>query len=348
MRSINVHVKESKMLIFTLILLMLNTFLLTIGINILKQDGQVVMNDLNTKKQFAEEIVEYNQRLAQKLNVDKRTKVKETLSRFHYEINLVSSSEELYKVIQANGRSVQETILREYENQQRDMVIALINSDPKIRNTYSKKNITISFDPESGVVVEPENSVEESTYQKISEIAYQGDIITRQSIEIEVAEGQAKLAVPHNPLDHITTLTSELDALRTILYETRVSAGFAELTGPGIIVKLYDAEDGHTSETIVHDSDIRDIVNELFIIGAQGIAIGDKRLIATSSIRCVGPTIQVNYQSVPVNPVVIKAVGDPESLESGLDIFNIIFNLYGGLRMEIEKVDNLTLPAYSN
>lgn len=348
MRSINVHVKESKMLIFALILLIMNTFLLVIGVNIINKDNQGVVNDLNIKKQFAEEILEYNQRLAQKLDVDKRSKVRETLSSFLYEINLASSSDELFAVIQSSGRSVQETILREYENLQRDKVIAIINSDLKIRSCVSKKNITVLFDPESGVLVEPEDSVEESTYEKLLEITHEGDVISRQSIEIEVSDGQAKPLVAHNPLDHIAALTSELDALRTTLYETKAAAGFAELNGPGVIVKIYDAEDGHTSESIVHDSNIRDIVNELFIIGARGIAIGDKRLTATSSIRCVGPTIQVDYQSVPVNPVVIKAVGDPESLESGLDIYNIFFKLYGGLRMEVEKVDNLNLPAYSN
>lgn len=349
MKSINVHVKESKLLIFALIFLILNTVLLTIGVNYLKADGfGADSEELDIKKQFAEELVEYNQRLAQKLDVDTRTKVRETLSRFHYEISLASSSDDLFKVILDSGRNVQETILREYENYQQDLILALINQDPGIKNTESKRNMTVTFDQESGLVVEPVTMLEEATLEKISEVAFQAEFTPRQTLELEVEKGQARPIVPFNPADHIDSLTSELDSIRTSLYDTRVAAGFTELSGPGVIIKIYDAEDGHTSETIVHDSDIRDIVNELNTIGAKGIAIGGQRLTATSSIRCVGPVIRVNDESIPVNPVVIKAVGNPEVLASGLDVFSIVFDFYGGLKLEIEKVDSVNLPAYSS
>ncbi len=349
MKSINVHVKESKLLIFALILLFLNTVLLTIGVNRLGRDGlEAAPEDLDIKKHFAEELVDYNQRLAQKLDVDRRTKVRETLSHFHYEISLASSRDELFKVILASGRNVQETILREYENYQQDLILALISQDPIIQSTGSRKNITFKFDQDQELAVEPEEMLEEKTLQKISEIVFQAEFTPRQDLEIEVEEGQVRPVVPFNPYDHIDSLTRELDSIRTTLYDTRVAAGLAELNGPGVIIRIYDAEEGHTSETIVHDKDIRDIVNELNTIGAKGVAIGNQRITATSSIRCVGPVIRVNDESIPVNPVVIRAVGDPEVLASGLDLFSIILDVYGGLKLEIEKVDDLRLPAYSS
>lgn len=347
MRSINVQVKESKLLVFTIILLMLNTILLTIGINIMKAEGVNAPDDLDIKKQFAMELVDYNERLAQKLEVDNRSEVRETLSRFHYDINLASNTDELFKTILSEGRGVQETIIREYENYQQDIILAAINQDSRIKNTVSRQNMKIEFDGEEGLIIDPEDMIEEETRERLSQLVFQKDFTPRQTLELEIEDGQAKVAVPFNPLEHIQSLTREIDSLRTDLYETRVEAGYEELTGPGLLIQIFDADDGHTEDTIVHDSDIRDIVNELFTIGAKGIAIGDQRLTTTSSIRCVGPTIRVNDQSIPVNPVVIKAVGDPEVLASGLDIFTIIFDMYGGLRLEIEKVDSLTLPAYS-
>ena len=347
MRSINIQVKESKLLIFTIILLILNTILLTLGINFIKAEGGSSPDNLDIKKQFALELVDYNERLAQKLEIDNRTEVRETLSRFHYEITLATSTDELFKTILSDGRGVQETIIREYENYQQDIVLAVVNQDPKINNTVSRKSMKIDFDDEEGVIIDPEDMIEDTTREKISELAFQQDFTPRQRLELEIEEGQAKVAVPFNPLEHIQSLTREIDSLRASLYEVRVEAGHEELTGPGVLINIYDADDGHTEDTIVHDSDIRDIVNELFTIGAEGIAVGDQRLTTTSSIRCVGPTIRVNDESIPVNPVVIKAVGNPEALASGLDIFTIIFDMHGGLRLEIEKVDKLTLPSYS-
>ena len=48
-----------------------------------------------------------------------------------------------------------------------------------------------------------------------------------------------------------------------------------------------------------------------------------------------------------MNPVVIQAIGDPDVLASGLDIIRITLQVSRELRFEIEKTDNLTLPAYT-
>jgi len=69
---------------------------------------------------------------------------------------------------------------------------------------------------------------------------------------------------------------------------------------------------------VVQDKDVRDVVNELYAAGAQGIEVGGQRLVATSSIRSAGPQILVNQNSIPVNPVVIKAVGDRRCLRAVL------------------------------
>lgn len=347
MKTIHVHVKENKLLFFSVILLILNTLLLTIGINLLRPLEGNLSDNLNEKKVFAEEIVVYNSELAQKLEVDKRPRVIEVLSRFYYEINLASGSEELYKVILSNGRNVQETILREYESQQQEIILSLVNQDSRVRNSNAKLNITITYDFESGIQVEPENIFEEETLNEISMTAFQSDVSPRQIIELELENGQVKPVATHNPLDHINILTNELNSLRNLLYETRVAAGLAEMSGEGIIIRVYDAENGHTSDSIVHDSDIRDLVNELFNSEAKGVAVGDQRMITTSHIRCVGSTIRVNDNAIPVNPVTIKAVGNPDVLASALDIISAYFEIVNGPRIEIEKVDKLTLPGYS-
>ncbi|UNC93125.1 DUF881 domain-containing protein [Candidatus Contubernalis alkaliaceticus] len=348
MKTLTVHVKENKLLLFAIFLLILNTFLLTIGINFLRPVQSEISDNLSSKKLLAEEIVQYNRRQAEKLEVDQRPRVMETLSRFYYDIELATGNEELYKIILSNARTVQETISREYESYQQELILSLINKDSKIREIKSNLNVTITYDFETGIIVEPEGVIEEKTLEEINKTAFQSDFSPRQIIEIEVENGQGKPVATHNPLDQVNVLTNELNSLRNILYETRVAAGLAEMTGAGIIIRLYDKENGQTSEEIVHDTDIRNLVHELFNSDAQGVAVGDQRIIATSHIRCVGSIIRVNDESIPVNPVVIKAVGNPEILVGGMTLIKSQLEIRYGLRMDIEKVDNLTLPAYSD
>ena len=156
-----------------------------------------------------------------------------------------------------------------------------------------------------------------------------------------------RFAVPYNPVEHIQSLSDELDALRVKHHELRVATGLAEMSGEGIVIHLYDKVGGTTTASIIHDTDIRDVVNELFASGAQGVSVGGERLIVTSSIRCTGPLIKVNDKLISVNPVEIQAVGDPNLLVSGLDIIRSTMELKRGLRFEITRSDSLQLPAYA-
>jgi hypothetical protein len=53
----------------------------------------------------------------------------------------------------------------------------------------------------------------------------------------------------------------------------------------------------------------------------------------------------VDQQPIPVNPVVIRAVGDPTLLESSPELIKNSLKPWG-IQVEIEKQDNLTLSAF--
>ena len=60
------------------------------------------------------------------------------------------------------------------------------------------------------------------------------------------------------------------------------------------------------------------IVNALKIAGAEAISINDERIINMSDIVDISSTfIKVNGQRI-LSPYIIKAIGDPAYLESGL------------------------------
>ena len=99
-------------------------------------------------------------------------------------------------------------------------------------------------------------------------------------------------------------------------------AGDTALHGPGVIVTVDDSKKvskpGENQNLyLIHDDDLLRIINELRASGAEGIAINEERLIAVSEIRCAGPTLSVNNNRF-APPYVIRAIGDPKSLETAL------------------------------
>lgn len=140
-------------------------------------------------------------------------------------------------------------------------------------------------------------------------------------------------------------LKADYDSLRRALEEARDIAGLSALEGSGVIVRAYDAEGGYTWDKIVHDRDIRDIVNLLFDAGARGIEVGGERLVTRSSIRCAGPVVLVNNRVVPVDPVVIRAVGEPNVLARALQGIRRDFR-HQGKRLEIVKEEKLAVRGF--
>jgi len=89
------------------------------------------------------------------------------------------------------------------------------------------------------------------------------------------------------------------------------------------------------------------LVNELRAIGAEAISINEVRLIGNSTIRCVGPTIQIDGTPYPP-PYTIKAIGDKNDLEKGLKMAGGMYErmIIGGFKFDISKKDKIEVPMY--
>ena len=129
-------------------------------------------------------------------------------------------------------------------------------------------------------------------------------------------------------------------------------AGMVALSGPGLTVTMNDVKKNNISITgdsaIIHDSDIRTVVNELFASGAEAISINGERLVSTSSIRCVGPTVLVNNTRLSV-PFLITAIGDGKTLEAGLIVKGGVVDTLTpwGIDITIAQHSKVEVPAYS-
>ncbi len=337
---------KNKLQLIILCVLLVNTILIASAYFVFVQRYSGGDSMLTYQRELAHDLADYNQRLAVEYEVIEVPAVREALAEYNYETNLASSSDELIRVIFDQGRRVQETIFKESDNKIQEKLLNVINEDRRVKETDEKTHLFLRIE-EDAVKVYPDQLLESASIQRINYLlssdVYQGS----QNIDIEIKNGTGKLVIPVTMDEQIQALNDDLSSMRLRLHEIRVQAGLSEMVGPGITLLVYDAGEVMDSASIVHDGDIRDLVNELFSAGAQGISVGGQRLTLTSSIRCSGPLIMINYQQIPTNPVTIQAVGDPDLLVSGLSIIKNEMKARRGLEFEINRSGFIKLPAYN-
>ncbi len=104
-------------------------------------------------------------------------------------------------------------------------------------------------------------------------------------------------------------------------------------------------------DVIVHEADVRAVINALWRGGARGIQVMDQRLIATSSVRCVGNTLLLQGRAYSP-PYVITAVGPIKRMRASLrdDAGVSAFRAWSrvvGLGYSADRTGRQTLPAFT-
>ncbi|MDK2926354.1 MAG: hypothetical protein PWR31_44 [Bacillota bacterium] len=154
-------------------------------------------------------------------------------------------------------------------------------------------------------------------------------------------------------LDEVMTKEESVTAgMQEELERVRLMAGLIPLEGPGIVVTLNDstrvAQPGQDPNLfLIHDEDLLKLVNELKAAGAEAVTVNGQRVVASTEIRCAGPTISVNNTRI-APPYVVQAIGDPDGLETAIKMRGGILETvqFWGIQVQIEKKDKLILPAY--
>ena len=143
------------------------------------------------------------------------------------------------------------------------------------------------------------------------------------------------------------------DILLELQY-VNILAGFTEVTGPGIQVILNDKPDYNqftdTEDSIVHDGDIRHVLDLLRNAGAGAFSVNGQRIVNSSYIYCIGPTILCNRQRL-TPPYVIEARGDPSALALAIeqDVMLAIRAAPGiDLVVEVVEVESVAIPAFAD
>jgi uncharacterized protein YlxW (UPF0749 family) len=150
--------------------------------------------------------------------------------------------------------------------------------------------------------------------------------------------------------------TDRLQALKSELDRQALLAGLVPVAGPGVTAVLDDSATqippgADPNAYIIHEHDLRDIVNLLWMAGSEAVAINDERVVGTSSIYCVGSTVMVNNTRLSP-PYTIRAIGNPRVQQDYLRNPSYLHNLKEkqrlyGLRFQVRTMASVKLPAYS-
>ncbi len=110
-----------------------------------------------------------------------------------------------------------------------------------------------------------------------------------------------------------------VDDLNRQLESARIAAGLVALEGTGIVLQLSDSSapppaGANAADYQVSGRDIRAVVEELWLAGADAIAINGERLTALSGITDIGGTILVNSAYL-APPYQIAAIGPTDLFE---------------------------------
>lgn len=347
MYSRKIDLKLSVISIVLVILLFINSFLLfTTFANMQRNKG----SSFSQAKEYALGMIDYHERSAAEWEVLDYSAVQNSLSKFMYEISLSTNTDELTRVVLNRATELQTVIRREAEARQANVILSHITDDPVINSIVGPRRITVTFNSQGEISFNDGDLLSVETKNRITEYILSTPVLYERNLEVEIEGGIAKLVTPRSSEEREQRLKAEADMLKAEIESLRISAGYSSMTSEGIIIRIYDnpsAPLGEISSFIIHDLDVRDIVNELFASGARGIAIDGRRLTTTSSIRCVGPLIHVDFEPISVEPIEIYAAGNPEHLESGLALFFRTQLEPRGIVYEVEVVEQLTLPAYS-
>jgi uncharacterized protein YlxW (UPF0749 family) len=103
-------------------------------------------------------------------------------------------------------------------------------------------------------------------------------------------------------------------------------------------------------DLVIHQSDVQAVVNAVWAAAADGVAIMDQRLIATSAVRCVGNTLLLQGR-IYSPPFVVAAIADASAVRAQLAaspqvaVFQQAVDAYG-LTFTVRERPAVELPAY--
>jgi uncharacterized protein YlxW (UPF0749 family) len=148
-----------------------------------------------------------------------------------------------------------------------------------------------------------------------------------------------------------TSKTSETEEKAANLKVNNMLLGTTNVKGNGITITVKDSQSpvatDDISKYLIHDADLRELVNELSNAGAEAIEINGERIVNSTCITCAGNVISINGAKVS-SPFIIKAIGNQELLYGALTRPGGYIQLLKDqtISTDVKKTNNLQIQKY--
>lgn len=136
------------------------------------------------------------------------------------------------------------------------------------------------------------------------------------------------------------------------LEAARIAAGLIAVSGRGLAFRLEDGTQvGAGLDALVTARDVRVLVEELWLAGAQGIAVNGERVVGSTAVLDIGGSILVNsaYLAPPYTVSVIGPADLYDRLRASVGFVGFVQGRIepAGLRLSVAELDSVDLPAFA-
>lgn len=149
------------------------------------------------------------------------------------------------------------------------------------------------------------------------------------------------------------TITKDLNDR---LERARIAAGLVAMAGPGMVIQLSDSSvpippGSNERDYTVSGQDVQSVVEELWLAGAEGIAVNGERVTVATAVVDIGGSVLVNSAYL-APPYQVSAIGPPDMFDrltrsQGFVDFIRARSETFGIGVGYAVADSVDLPAYA-
>ena len=174
----------------------------------------------------------------------------------------------------------------------------------------------------------------------------------QDGLKARILELRAQIRAIEGEGEGAADLVRQLNAQ---LEQARIAAGLIALTGTGLVLQLEDSRDpvppeGRESDYLVGSRDSRVVVEELWGVGAEAIAVNGERITPTSAVIDIGSSLLVNSAYL-TPPYQVSALGPADlydRLSASPGFIEFVRTRGGGygIRVSLAEPGSVDIPAF--
>lgn len=174
----------------------------------------------------------------------------------------------------------------------------------------------------------------------------------QNDLKAQILDLRAKIQAAENGSQGNQALVKQLNQQ---LQDAQIAAGLVALKGQGMIIQLQDSTDpvpagGNQADYLVSARDLRTVVDQLWLSGAEAISVNGERVVTTSAILDIGGSILVNsaYLTAPYQITAIGPSNLADKLFASAGFQDFSRNRVNAVNLRVTWTSaTVTVPAYA-